>query len=132
MPNGLYTDNSTPGILKIRGQVTDLQLGNPSRIISVVGTNANGCQSQEIEISINVEPSFNIKPVIEVQNPLDVGNPSGASYIKNITCYDNNDGEIMVNLEGGSLTSVYNYVWSGPNNYVNTTCLLYTSDAADE
>ena len=121
MPNGLYTDNSTPGILKIRGQVTDLQLGNPSRIISVVGTNANGCQSQEIEISINVEPSFNIKPVIEVQNPLDVGNPSGASYIKNITCYDSNDGEIMVNLEGGSSTSVYNYVWSGPNNYVNTT-----------
>ena len=121
MPNGLYTDNSTPGILKIRGQVTDLQLGNPTRTISVVGTNANGCQSQEIEISINVEPSFNIKPVIEVQNPLDVGNPSGASYIKNITCYDSNDGEIMVNLEGGSSTSVYNYVWSGPNNYVNTT-----------
>ena len=27
----------------------------------------------------------------------------------------------MINLEGGSSTSVYNYVWSGPNNYVNTT-----------
>ena len=27
MPAGLYTDNATPGVLKIRGQVDDLQLG---------------------------------------------------------------------------------------------------------
>ena len=27
----------------------------------------------------------------------------------------------MVNLEGGSSTTVYNYVWNGPNNYVGTT-----------
>ena len=98
-----------------------MQLGNPNRTITVVGTNTNGCQSQEIIININVEPSFDIKPAIEVQNPLDVGNPSGASFVKNITCYDSNDGEILVNLEGGSSTTVYNYVWSGPNNYVNTT-----------
>jgi PKD repeat protein len=121
MPAGLYTDNATPGVLKIRGQVDDLQLGNPNRTITVVGTNTNGCQSQEIIININVEPSFDIKPAIEVQNPLDVGNPSGASFVKNITCYDSNDGEILVNLEGGSSTTVYNYVWNGPNNYVNTT-----------
>ena len=121
MPAGLYTDNATPGVLKIRGQVDDLQLGNPNRTITVVGTNTNGCQSQEIVININVEPSFDIKPAIEVQNPLDVGNPSGASFVKNITCYDSNDGEILVNLEGGSSTTVYNYVWNGPNNYVNTT-----------
>ena len=121
MPAGLYTDNSTPGILKIRGQVTDLQLGNPKRTITVVGTNTMDVNLKRLKLILMLNPALTLKPAIAVQNPLDVGNPSGASFVKNITCYDSNDGEIMINLEGGSSTSVYNYVWSGPNNYVNTT-----------
>jgi hypothetical protein len=43
--------------------------------------------------------------------------------VKNITCYGNDDGEIRVNLQGGSATTNYIFVWDGPNNYVNTTQL---------
>ena len=64
---------------------------------------------------------FSIKPTQIVDHPLDTSNPSGASYVKNITCYDNNDREIMVNLDVVGTTSNFAYIWTGPNNYVNTT-----------
>ena len=122
MPAGLYiTTDAANGILTIQGSVTELQLGNPNRKLSIIGTNTNGCRSQEIEIDIEVQPSYSIKPTRIVDDILDTNNPSGASYVKNITCYDNNDGEIMVNLEVGGSTTDYIYSWTGPNNYVNTT-----------
>ena len=122
MPDGLYTTTDTAnGILTIQGSVTELQLGNPNRKLTIIGTNTNGCRSQEIEIDIEVQPSYSIKPTRVVDDVLDTNNPSGASYVKNITCYDNNDGEIMVNLEVGGSSTNYIYSWTGPNNYVNTT-----------
>lgn len=122
MPDGLYTTtDAANGILTIQGSVTELQLGNPNRKLTIIGTNTNGCRSQEIEIDIEVQPSYSIKPTRIVDDILDTNNPSGASYVKNITCYDNNDGEIMVNLEVGGSTTDYIFSWTGPNNYVNTT-----------
>ncbi|GIR81640.1 MAG: hypothetical protein CM15mP83_3660 [Flavobacteriaceae bacterium] len=82
MPAGLYTDNATPGVLKIRGQVDDLQLGNPKTYYYSSWNQYKWMSVSRDFININVEPSFDIKPAIEVQNPLDVGNPSGASFVK--------------------------------------------------
>jgi hypothetical protein len=122
MPEGLYTTiDPENGILTIQGSITELQLGNPYRKLTIIGTNTNGCRSQEIEIDIEVQPSYSIKPTRVVDDISDTNNPSGASYVKNITCYDNNDGEIMVNLEVGGSSSNYIYSWTGPNNYVETT-----------
>ena len=114
MPDGLFTTTDvTNGILTIQGSVTELQLGNPNRKLTIIGTNTNGCRSQEIEIDIEVQPSYSIKPTLIVDDPIDTNNPSGASYVKNITCYDNNDGEIMVNLEVGGHQLIYLFMdWS--------------------
>ena len=120
MPNGLKTsvDLST-NIFTIQGNVDE----GSSYAFSVYGINANGCESLDVPITLDVQPSFSILPTQVVENPNDINNTGGASYVKNITCYGNDDGEIRVNLQGGSATTNYIFVWDGPNNYVNTTQL---------
>ena len=84
------------------------------RSLSVYGINANGCESLDVPITLDVQPSFSILPTQIVENPNDINNTGGSSYVKNITCYGNDDGEIRVNLQGGSATTNYIFVWNGP------------------
>jgi PKD repeat protein len=51
----------------------------------------------------------------------DPANGTDESLVKNISCYGNRDGEIMVNLSNSSSSLSYIYSWSGPSNYANTT-----------
>ena len=128
MPNGLKTsvDLST-NIFTIQGNVDE----GSSYAFSVYGINANGCESLDVPITLDVQPSFSILPTQIVENPNDINNTGGSSYVKNITCYGN-DGEIRVNLQGGSATTNYIFVWNGPNNYVNTTQLNHIENLSQE
>ena len=122
MPNGLRTEvDLGTKIFKILGYVDD----GSDYTFSVYGVNANGCESLDVPIELIVEPSFSILPPRIVEDPNDINNTGGASYVKNITCYGNDDGQIRVNLQGGSAAAKYSFVWSGPDNYVNTTQLNY-------
>ena len=51
----------------------------------------------------------------------DPNNGTDESLVKNISCFGNRDGEIMVNLSNSSSGLSYIYSWSGPSGYTNTT-----------
>ena len=72
----------------------------------------------------NCEP-YTINETLEANNPPNVD----LTAINGPTWVEGDNGFIEIELSQG--TSPYNYFWTGPNGFTST-CLLYTSDAADE
>ena len=58
----------------------------------------------------------------------DPANGTDESLVKNISCYGNRDGEIMVNLSNNSSGLSYLYKWSGPSSYALTTTSNHITD----
>ena len=122
LPPGLETLLTEDDVLTIRGGV------NTGGIYTfdIREDNSNtGCNSSEITIQIRVQPDYQISPVQIVNDINDPFNGPDFSYVKNISCYGSNDGEIIVNL---SHFNDYIYSWSGPNNYVNNTLSNHISN----
>jgi surface protein len=117
LPSGLISEVISTDVLRIFGSVSVGGL----YAFEVIGATPNGCESLNLRITLEVQPFFSILPTQVVENPNDIYNTGGASYVKNIACIGNNDGEIKVELQGSSATTNYIYSWTGPNNYVNTT-----------
>jgi hypothetical protein len=117
MPSGLSSEVVGTDILRIYGSVS---VGGPYTF-DVIGTNTNGCSSTAVTVDLNVVPDYAINPSKVVTDMNDPNNGIDESLIKNISCYGNRDGEIMVSLSNSSNGLSYIYSWSGPNNYTNTT-----------
>ena len=115
LPPGLETLLTEDDVLTIFGGV------NTGGIYTfdIREDNSNtGCNSSLISVQLNIQPDYQISPVQIVNDINDPFNGPDFSYVKNISCYGSNDGEIIVNT---SHFNDYIYSWSGPNNYVNTT-----------
>ena len=117
MPSGLSSEVVGTDILRIYGSVS---VGGPYTF-DVIGTNTNGCSSTAVTVDLNVVPDYAINPSKVVTDINDPNNGIDESLIKNISCYGNRDGEILVSLSNSSNGLSYIYSWSGPNNYTNTT-----------
>jgi uncharacterized protein (TIGR02145 family) len=115
LPPGLETLLTEDDVINIIGGVN---IGG-TYTFDIREDNSNtGCNSSLITVQLNIQPDYQIFPVQIVNDINDPFNGPDFSYVKNISCYGSNDGEIMVNT---SNFSDYIYSWSGPNNYVNTT-----------
>jgi hypothetical protein len=117
MPSGLSSEVVGTDVLRIYGSVS---VGGPYTF-DVMGTNTNGCSSTAVTIQLSVVPDYAINPVRVVMDINDPANGTDESLVKNISCYSNRDGEIMVNLSNSNNGLSYIYSWNGPNNYANTT-----------
>jgi hypothetical protein len=117
IPSGLSSEVVGTDVLRIYGSVS---VGGPYTF-DVMGTNTNGCSSTAVTIQLSVVPDYAINPVRVVMDINDPANGTDESLVKNISCYSNRDGEIMVNLSNSNNGLSYIYSWNGPNNYANTT-----------
>ena len=115
LPPGLYWEYAGADVIYIQGSVS---VGGPYTF-DVIGTNTNGCISSLITIQLTVQPDYEIAPIQVVNDINDPNNGIDNSFVENISCYGNRDGEIMVNLS--TFYGNYIYSWSGPNGYSNTT-----------
>ena len=117
LPSGLSSEVVGTDVLRIFGSVS---VGGPYTF-DVIGTNTNGCSSTAVTVQLTVVPDYSINPTKVVLDMNDPANGTDESLVKNISCYGNRDGEIMVNLSNSSSSLSYIYSWSGPSNYANTT-----------
>ena len=126
LPTDLYYELIEDDVIRISG----FFLSGGSYTFDVREDNSNnGCNSSEIiTIQFMVQPYYQIFPVQIVNDINDPFNGPDFSYVKNISCYGSNDGEIIVNTS--NLYYDYIYSWSGPNNYVNTTPSNHISNLA--
>ena len=115
LPSGLISEVIDTDVLRIFGSVS---VGGPYNF-EVIGANPNGCSSTAISVQLSIVPNYSISPTKVVLDINDPANGTDESLVKNISCYGNRDGEIMVNLSTSGLSYIYS--WSGPNSYVNTT-----------
>ena len=118
LPSGLSSEVVGTDVLRIYGSIPSGGL----YIFDVVGSTTTGCSSTTpVTVNITVVPDYSINPPRVVMDINDPNNGVDDSFVKNISCYGNRDGEIMVNLSGSTSGLSYIYAWSGPNSYTNTT-----------
>ena len=118
LPSGLSSEVVGTDVLRIYGSIPSGGLYT----FDVVGSTTTGCSSTTpVTVNITVVPDYSINPPRVVMDINDPNNGVDDSFVKNISCYGNRDGEIMVNLSGSTSGLSYIYAWSGPNSYTNTT-----------
>lgn len=99
---GSYTYNWTKNGLQFAATEDISNLTPGTYIISV--NDANNCGPKTASFIIIEPPILDLTLVSQT----------------NVTCYDASTGAIIVNAFGGTVTGLYNYLWSGPNGFTST------------
>lgn len=99
---GSYTYNWTKNGLQFAATEDISNLTPGTYIISV--NDANNCGPKTASFIIIEPPILDLTLVSQT----------------NVTCFDASTGAIIVNAFGGTVTSLYNYLWSGPNGFTST------------
>jgi len=125
LPSGLDSEVIGTDVIRIYGSIPTGGVYN----FDVVGATTTGCSSTNpISVQLSIVPDYSINPTKVVLDMNDPANGTDESLVKNISCYGNRDGEIMVNLSNSTTSLSYLYQWSGPSSYALTTTSNHIKD----